>query len=428
MSLLFIGDLHLGRRPAGLDEAFTEAGLDPRQLSPAAAWRLAVEHAIEIRARAVVLAGDVVDADRDRFEAYHALERGVADLLADGIAVFGVAGNHDGLVLPRLADRIEGFRLLGGGGVWECAAVPGAGPAVDLLGWSFPRSVHREDPLAHASLSPALEMRQPAASLIGVVHGDVGQRNSRYAPLATEALQRAPADAWFLGHIHRPDDLTGVRPIGYLGSLVGLDIGEPGPHGTWHVEVEAGQVRATLVPLALIRWEHVDVDLGDGVGDADDVHARVQEAVARAVDDPAGADPRLTCVVARARLTGRLEDRSPVREFVDRQSSAADRLQLDGRPGILESIVDETRTAVDLAAIAAERTPAGRVARRLLELESGAADDLVARAGETLRPLTTGKFALSADDEPLDPRALIHEAAWTALDRLLEHRSGEEQA
>ena len=70
MPILFVGDIHLGRRPAGLDVALSSVGLNAHQLSSAAAWRETVKHAVEIGARAVVLAGDVVDSEKDRFEAY----------------------------------------------------------------------------------------------------------------------------------------------------------------------------------------------------------------------------------------------------------------------------------------------------------------------------------------------------------------------
>jgi len=426
MALLFIGDLHLGRRPAGLDDAFAEAGVDPRRLSPSAAWRTAVEVATDIQASAVVLAGDVVDSDRDRFEAYHALERGVADLIAAGIAVVGVAGNHDGLVLPRLAERIEGFHLLGSGGNWECIPLPVDGRAIDLLGWSFPDAIYRDDPLEHPSLNVALEGRRRGAALLGVIHGNLGQRVSRYAPLALGSLEASPADAWLLGHIHQPGDLAGPRPIGYLGSLVGLDPGEPGSHGAWRVEVDAGQVRATLLPLAPVRWENVDVPLDDGVADIDDVHARIQDTVTRALDDTTARDRRLVCVVVRARLTGRLRDRSAVREFVSRHRPETDLLQVDGRPCILESVADTTRPAIDLTALAGEKTPAGRVARRLLALEAGEGEDLVTRADEVVRKLTRGKFALAPGEPDLDVSALLRESAWHALDALLQHRSGRE--
>src|SRR5262245_40987018 len=104
--LLFVGDIHLGRRPTGLPESLRELGVDPAELTPAAAWRAAVAIARDLRVDAVVLAGDVVDHADDRFEAYAHLEAGVRDLEAASIATVAVVGNHDVEVLPRLARQI----------------------------------------------------------------------------------------------------------------------------------------------------------------------------------------------------------------------------------------------------------------------------------------------------------------------------------
>ena len=66
-----------------------------------------------------------------------------------GIGPLAVTGNHDTRVLPRLAERLDGFRLLGAGGQWEAADVAGAdGERLRLLGWSLPELGVRAGPLA----------------------------------------------------------------------------------------------------------------------------------------------------------------------------------------------------------------------------------------------------------------------------------------
>jgi DNA repair protein SbcD/Mre11 len=124
--LLCVGDMHLGRSPGGLGgERLGLLDLDARQLGPRAAWERTVEHALEEAVDALLLAGDVVDAEDDFFEAYDALKRGVETLVDAGIAVLGVAGNHDVKVLPELAKHVADFRLLGRGGRWERAVIAG---------------------------------------------------------------------------------------------------------------------------------------------------------------------------------------------------------------------------------------------------------------------------------------------------------------
>src|SRR5690606_28513558 len=138
------------------------------------------------------------------------LREGVERLTAAGIAVLGVAGNHDVKVLPRLADSVPGFRLLGRGGQWERTLVRGRGGEADILGWSFPERVVHDNPLA-AGLPP-----REGRLTLGLLHCDRDQSGSRYAPVSSRDLDEAPVDAWLLGHIHKPDAMGGPRPQGYL--------------------------------------------------------------------------------------------------------------------------------------------------------------------------------------------------------------------
>ena len=152
-TLVFVGDLHLGRRPAHLPADEVRRDLKAIDLSPIAAWRHVVEHALERRVAAVLLAGDVVDQDNARFEAFGPLKHGVERLLAAGIGVFAVAGNHDVEALPRLADVLPGFRLIGRGGAFEWVTLEHAGaPLAHVLGWSFPQARVTTSPFQAATV------------------------------------------------------------------------------------------------------------------------------------------------------------------------------------------------------------------------------------------------------------------------------------
>ena len=111
--LMCVGDIHLGRRPSRLSDRVDDLGIGIHELTPAAAWQTAVDWALANDIDAVALAGDVVERLEDRFEAYGHLERGVRRLVDAGISVVGVAGNHDVLALPRLADQLPEFKLIG---------------------------------------------------------------------------------------------------------------------------------------------------------------------------------------------------------------------------------------------------------------------------------------------------------------------------
>jgi len=70
-----------------------------------------------------MLAGDLVDQNRDFFVAYGQLKKDIGHLAGAGTRVLAVAGNHDIEVLPRLADEIEALELIGAGGKWQTRGV-----------------------------------------------------------------------------------------------------------------------------------------------------------------------------------------------------------------------------------------------------------------------------------------------------------------
>ena len=303
MKILAVGDMHLGRTPSRLPPQ-----LHAPELGPAEAWRRTVAAALDHGVKAVLLAGDVVDRDDDFFEAYRALESGVKTLADAGIAVVGVAGNHDVKVLPRLVRHIPKFRLLGEGGRWESCRIDDGRDAVTLWGWSFPQARVLESPLEGSRPDPV-----PGINL-GLLHcdRDAGP-DSPYAPVTRQELERAGLDGWLLGHIHRPDALTAASPSGYLGSLTGLDRGESGPRGPWMMTVADGRIaEVEHLPLAPLRWEALEVDL-EGIGEPFQARERLLAAVrgldGRMASLPTGAQRRRTVGLPR-RTHGLRERRS----------------------------------------------------------------------------------------------------------------------
>ncbi len=419
--LLAVGDIHLGRLPTRVPDALRER-LGEDALTPGAAWRGAVEQALDLEVDAVLLAGDVVEQNDDFYEAYPSLRAGVETLAGAGIAVLGVAGNHDDEVLPRLADTLEAFRLVGRGGAWEQVEVRGAdGTRIDILGWSFPEARVRTSPLE--SLPSVAGDR----AVVGLLHCDRDQSSSPYAPVRAGDLEAAPVDAWLLGHVHQPDALAAPRPVGYLGSLSALDPGETGARGPWLVEVaHRGAVDARQLPIAPLRFERLEVSL-EALEAADAVHERIVQAIA-ALDDAialAGASPR--AVGCRVVLTGR----SALRGQVERALASSDPTGtvLEERAGIayfVESWRNAALPAIDLEEAARGVDPVAMLARRVLVLRRGPGDPAWQ---ETVEPARE-RLAAAAEGgdfsrlEPLvigatEAAARLERAALRALDALL---------
>ncbi|MFO7653224.1 MAG: metallophosphoesterase [Candidatus Krumholzibacteriia bacterium] len=444
--ILAIGDMHLGRAPARVAGVCDLLGRSLADLGPGAAWARSVEEALARRVDAVLLAGDLVDSENARFEAWGQLQRGVERLHAGGIPVLAVAGNHDVAVLPRLAAHLPGLTLLGADGRWQSAIVggdaggggagggdagggAGGGPPVEVVGWSFPRSHVTTSPLAE-SLPPG---DVPVAARLGLLHADLDASGSRYAPVSRAELANAPVQGWLLGHIHRPDLAPPgggtLQVCGYLGSVVGLDPSETGPHGPWLLTVtRGGTIAAEHLPLAPLRWERTALatdEWHDPERDLErEVPARLDEILA------AAAGPADVVAAVTLELDGRCRD-------LDSVEAAAARLAGDLPPrhrgqatAFLAAIQVRARPAWDLTRLARHEDLPGLLARRLLELEAGepAAQDLLDRAVGTLRERALApQFAghTLPDPGPAEVRERLLRAGFRALDRLLRQKEGE---
>jgi DNA repair exonuclease SbcCD nuclease subunit len=362
--ILCTGDVHLGRRPARVP-------VSDDALSVSHVWDRVVEAALDRAVEAVVLTGDVVDAENKMYEAYGALERGLRRLLEAKVEVVAVAGNHDHDAFPRLVRTVEDDRLnlLGPGGQWDVVSL---NEEMDLpvrfVGWSFPETTVPASPLSTLSLS------ETEGLTVGVLHCDAGRTEGRYAPVTREALARPPVDAWLLGHIHAPTPHREADQLQlYPGSPQPLDPGEAGTHGVWEITLApSGSVQAEQVPLASLRYDTVTVDVSplETPGAVDStVLPTVRDALAEAVEQW----PRLRHVAYRLRLEGRTNDHRALREQADAMVNDL-RVSVDTATATLEAVEFDTRPAYDLEEVAEGQDPPGVLAQLLLDLQAGRVD------------------------------------------------------
>lgn len=421
MKILCVGDIHLGRQPSRLPPDVLER-VNVRELSPSGAWRRTVDEALRLQVDAVLLAGDVVEQENDFYEAYADLRGGIEKLTQADVRVLGVAGNHDVQVLPQLANVLPNFHLLGSNGQWEAEAISGRdGTEVRVLGWSFPRNVVTTSPLTQG-----MPARGPGTT-IGLLHCDRDAPGSQYAPVRSTDLAAAPVDAWLLGHIHKPDALSGPRPMGYLGSLTGLDPGEPGEHGPWLLEAGSAEPVIGQIPLAPLRWVAREVDLNE-LKRPEDVHQRITAALDELHEEISAAQVRPLAVGCRLRLTGRTRHRDEITRVL-RADDPCERA--DERDGILYFVETwrlEALPEVDLEELASGSDPAALLARKLLILRNPQAEEhteLVASLQHRLAETVNERnfFALHADAPDHDQTVEIATAAaLRALDMLLTQR------
>ncbi len=437
VTLLAIGDVHLGTRPSSLPQDLANSGVDPRDLTPEAALVAAIDLAIEEEVDAVLFAGDVVESTNARFEALRPLEAAVRRLVEAGIPVLGVVGNHDVEALPRLAGMIEGFELIGVGGHWQTRVIEKDGrPAAEILGWSFPEAHVRYSPVAELLRNP-IARTHPGIPRIGLLHGELDASGGSYAPFTSSELTQTGADAWLLGHIHKPSlpegaGHDGSGPCGYLGSLVGRDPGEMGQHGPWLVRVAAtGEVVPRQLATAPLRWEQFDFQVAEDEG-PDDVGDRLLEEAERFAREIQvhGSVPRVLGV--RPRLVGPTRHYEPLRWHIAQGIWKGLMRQAGKTLVFIDRVLDGLELAIDLEEIARGDDPPALLARELLTLtQSGPdRDALLEEAHAKLKSRANeGRWlALSEAPDACDPLsddalvALLSRSGTAALNDLLLQR------
>jgi DNA repair exonuclease SbcCD nuclease subunit len=361
VKILCAGDLHIGRRSSRLPQH-----LDIRAHAAAAAWARVVELALERRVDLLLLSGDLVDRANRFYEALGPFEAGLRRLAGEGIQTIAVAGNHDFDVLPRLADAFDAdaFRLLGRGGRWERVTVRRGEHLLHVDGWSFPDARVRESPVRSYALPPA-----DGVPVLGLLHADLDQPRSPYAPVMRAELRAVPVHFWLLGHVHAPALHTapGAAPILYPGSVQALDPGEPGAHGAWLLELRPGaRFDTTLLPLSTVRYESLEVDVSEA-GDAEALDRLLTDAVRARLAALVQEGGPLRALSLRLRAVGR----SALHRTVGQHLEHLRELELTSGDvvAVVERTEAETRPALDLSALAGGSDAPAVLARLLLALE-----------------------------------------------------------
>jgi DNA repair protein SbcD/Mre11 len=337
-----------------------------------------------------------------------------------------VAGNHDHDVLPWLVEGLgpEHVRPLGRNGTWERFTFDRRGAALHVDGWSFPDGYVRTNPLGSYALP------SDGVPVLGVVHGDLDQPNSPYAPVVLSDLRHRAATLWLLGHIHTPRlrEHPGSASVLYPGSPQAMDPGEAGEHGVWIAEIGAARAATyRMVPLSTVRYEEVEVDV-DGVERDPELDHRVTEAVRLRLETVAADSGPLRHLCCRVRIVGR----TPLHRQVEhRFRDLCGDLELTRGEvsAFVESVEVRTRPSRDLDEVARGNDAPAELARLIRALENGDPEsgyDRLLRESERLvgevrraRPYVT---LLDDADAAGDIAAGLQEQATLLLDELLAQK------
>ncbi len=422
--ILCTGDLHLGRHPSKIPVEY-----DSRDFSPAFIWEKTIQKAIELGVEAVIISGDIIDRDNRFYEAFGPFEAGIKRLAANEISVFAVAGNHDYNVLPRFARNISTdlFFLLGSGGKWESQSLKREGkPILNLIGWSYPNRRVRKNPIR--------DFRVPTNELpsIGLLHSEVGNPGSNYAPVSVDDLQETGVAGWVLGHIHRSSLISeGSSFILNPGTPQPLNPGEPGLHGVWEVVIKPG-IKPEIVkyPLSSLRYVNIEIDIS-GLEQVENLPSLISQKLEAELnpDQEIFWTPEL--IMARLTFKGRTE----LSRQLEREKERLTELELEvfGCRILIEKIYNQTRPEINIEELAEGNSQVALIARYLSKLESGNGDELpvslmeklknkllVAYNANAYQPLRNQNRVEPPDDEEIF--SILERQARHLLDSLLAQK------
>lgn len=234
--LLHLADVHLGAPLGGFGKA---AGARAEEVLDA--FRALPDVALEGRADAVLIAGDLFDGPRPSEATIIAVREVIRRLVDHSIPVFAVPGNHDARALnPNLyPSALEGATVFLEPRFAEPAMLAREEDRLFVYGVGYDAA---EDPSPLSTFRRAdvdgVHVALIHGSVPGAPHWDGGSSLS----ISWEKLRAIEVDYVALGDLHRfrgPDEFDDVVAC-YPGSFAAIDFTEAGLRGPVWAEVSAG--------------------------------------------------------------------------------------------------------------------------------------------------------------------------------------------
>ena len=254
MRFIHAADLHIDSPLRGLSR-YEGAPLAQLRGATRRALERLVELAIDERVDLVLIAGDLYDRDWPDFHTGLFVREQMVRLARHNIRVFMVQGNHDaqGVITRQLSwpDNVKVFSHRKA----ETVCLDALGIAIH--GQSFSDREMPDD------LVPGYPPALPGYFNIGLLHTSLtGLGHDTYAPTTLAVLKTRGYDYWALGHIHARQLVCEQPRVVFPGNLQGRHARETGPKGCELVELQGASLReARFVPLDVVRWQQIHIDL-----------------------------------------------------------------------------------------------------------------------------------------------------------------------
>ena len=336
-------DLHLDSPLTGLDPPAAMERLVRE--ATFAAFKRVVDLCLRERVLFLAIAGDLFDQKDRSVKARLFLREQLQRLDAAGIRTFIVHGNHDPLSGDSGALRLPPSVTVFGPGWSEVPVEQGGRVVCRVQGISYPEREVTEDLSRHFK-------RLGPEPTVGVLHANVGGNDghANYSPCSAADLAERGLDYWALGHVHTREsfELAGGGVAAYPGNPQGRHPNETGARGCLLVEVEDRRAKTRFVPVDVIRWHRLEVEIGDG-GTLDGLLDRIEAAIDALPEAEVEAHALRLSLVGRGSLHRELAGDG----LTELTAHLRERIVESGRRVLVESVRAATRPAVDFDALQA---------------------------------------------------------------------------
>jgi len=364
LKVLATGDIHIGKRSSSVPENSEESATK-------FTWNRIVDWAIKNGVDVLVLTGDIVDQNNRYFEAIGPLQSGFEKLKRADIAVYMVAGNHDYNVLPQITDpeKYDNVHLLGFNEEWEIKTFSKNGEKIQFVGWSFPNKHVSEDPISKFNVTEI----DTNITTIGLLHGDVDNPESKYAPIDSNNFLNKSVDVWILGHIHKPRILRESEPhVCYPGSPHSLSSKEQGIHGPLLLTIEKkDDIHLKRVPLSPIRYENIIIDITNTTDERslrDTVTSELLNNANTKIEELQGVSFLIYDVSLEGQHTNIRDIETWVFPIVDDYDQEID---TETKLSVRKVIVNARAKLENIEELAKQSSPAGVLAKTIVALQKG---------------------------------------------------------
>ncbi len=410
MKILHAADLHIDS-PMGSLDAYEGAPVEQMRSSTRRAVDNLVELAVGEGVDVVTIGGDVFDGQWRDVNTGLWWNRRLDRLVAEGIEVYVVHGNHDAESL--LTQRIrppEGVHVFASDAPTSVESKKG--PLI-VHGQSYRDRVVSDD------LAAGYPNAVPGLVNLGLLHTSLDGRpgHATYAPCTLDTLRAKGYACWALGHVHEREcrEIDGTYVL-FPGNTQGRSVREVGPRSVTILETDDTRIVSEQeVAVDVVRWARLEVDVTE-LASEDELCEAALGAIAAARRE-AG---RPLAVRLELRGTGPLH-----RVLAERQAGIRATLiaRLSSTEGDvwLEKLVDGTR--LERTVGMAETAAVTAVRRRLQEALD---DDQTARslagvlqAIQNAHGGTVGRVAAHGGPPSLTSLEFLRERLPRAADRLI---------